>query len=363
MEASTPNPLREFPDAAYWKLQDQLTAQDVELAQLDTVLVPAGYAYAATTGKDVFLYILGLKEPYTRKEILSSYQRLAEKWNSANFTEQPAKEYAAQVMRLIDKAKNQLIQAHNPLAEFPDVVYWKLHQQITPEQVESAQTDTIIIPAGYAIGATTGKDVFRYLLGLKELSTFKDIQESYQKKAAEWNPAQAQDASTKEFLTKLVSLITHAKNELVRTHNPLAEFPNAAYLQNQLTLDQVEKAQWNSVLLPGGYLYGATVNGEDLFRSILGLDKYKTEPLKWSFWGWEPSDNSKAIEAAYNKLAQQWNPNLFQEQAQKDLATKIMRLLEKARAEAIKADIKHTEDTKTRVWGKVEAAAKYYGAK
>ncbi len=117
----TREPLAAFGRIRYYGLLNDLQGETLDKlsgltsGQLNDPLVPArmlqGEIYA-TTGEDVFRYILGLDKNYTKDDVERAYKDLSSQWDPRIFADNlPQREFAKNVITWVKKAHDVLLEA------------------------------------------------------------------------------------------------------------------------------------------------------------------------------------------------------------------------------------------------------------
>ncbi len=117
----THDPLAAFGRITYYDLLNNLKGETLDklsnltIGQLNDPLVPARLLYGemyATTGEDVFRYILGLDKNYTKDDVERAYKDLLSQWDPEIFSHNhPQRKFAQNVISWVKKAHDVLLEA------------------------------------------------------------------------------------------------------------------------------------------------------------------------------------------------------------------------------------------------------------
>lgn len=105
--------LDQFAGLKKYGLEKTLTpAQILAIRSWKDVVIQAGWhGFGAITGEDIARYILGLTPDYNEASVKKAYQALSLQWHPDKQTLQTMKDFAQQVMPIINHARDLLLQA------------------------------------------------------------------------------------------------------------------------------------------------------------------------------------------------------------------------------------------------------------
>lgn len=97
------------------------------------------------------------------------------------------------------------------LDQFPGLAKYKL----TPAQIINIQSwRDVVVPGGWLAGAATGEDIARYIVGLPKKYDKASLDRAYRELALQWAPDKQALPAMKEFATKVMQVINHARDLL-----------------------------------------------------------------------------------------------------------------------------------------------------